>query len=161
LGIKHPWLISVEELKAGSFNWNQLTSNGLSPSGSPQPNSATSESTCLTPVKEYKLFINSIRNLIQHAMIKTKGAFPLGEFLIFPDIKEEDPMMDPMTHQSSSTILACMYNIYLTTTNLVFQPNARRMRLRPLNSSDALLKNAKGESTWTRFVSSFFLSLWN
>lgn len=138
----------MQELRAGSFNWKQLMSNGLSPSDSPQPNNTTFESTVLTSVKEYKLFINSIRNLIQYAMIMTRSALPLGEFFIFPDSqREENIMIDPIAcqTQSSSTILACMYNIYFNMTNLVFQPNTRRIRIRSLNSSDALLKNVKGQ----------------
>jgi hypothetical protein len=79
-------------------------------------------------------------------MVMTRGAFPLGEFFIFPDIQQDNGIMDSCK-VTSSTMLACMYNIYLTTSNLVFQPNTRRMRIRPLYDNDALLKNPEGEST--------------
>lgn len=122
-------------------------SNGLSPTDSPQPNRSVNEQISLIPNSEYMLFIKSIRNLIHNAMTKS-GAFTLGEFFIFPDI-EDDDIIDSVADQSKastikSTMIAFMYNVYLTSSNLVFQPNTRRMRIRPLMAQDIYTKNKKG-----------------
>jgi hypothetical protein len=81
-----------------------------------------------------------------------KDALPLGEFFIFPlsylepAVGEEEN--DP---NQTSSLLCCTYNIYLASTNLIFQPNTRRIRLRPLIPSDlhstATTKGAKGNDT--------------
>jgi hypothetical protein len=87
--------------------------------------------------QEYKLFIRAIRNLIQQSMIQA-GRFSLGEFYVFPN---NNSKTNHYHADSENTMLACMYNIYLCSTNLVFQPNARRMRIRPLSMLD---KNSVG-----------------
>lgn len=132
--------------------------NGLSPTSSPQLNNTKSDSITLVPGTEYKLFIKSIRNLIQHAMIHKRNAFALGEFFVFPETYRDDGnvMKDEMANYSfqenamsiKNTMLACMYNVYFTTSNLVFQPNTRRMRLRPLSNSDFYSKNLKGQCSY-------------
>ena len=110
-----------------------------------------SDSITLVPGTEYKLFIKSIRNLVQHVMIHKRHAFALGEFFVFPEtyqdqgnvMKDEIANDDPMSVKN--TLMACMYNVYFTTSNLVFQPNTRRMRLRPLSTVDLYTKNLKGQ----------------
>ncbi|KAI8080555.1 mediator complex subunit 13 C-terminal-domain-containing protein [Thamnidium elegans] len=142
----HLQLKELKEQKVGSFNWDQVMSNGLSPTDSPRPNRSVNEHISLTPNSEYMLFIKSIRNLIHNAMTKS-GAFTLGEFFIFPDI-EDDDIIDSVADQSKastikSTMIAFMYNVYLTSSNLVFQPNTRRMRIRSLTAQDIYIKNKK------------------
>ncbi|GAA5797454.1 hypothetical protein HPULCUR_002838 [Helicostylum pulchrum] len=142
----HSQLKELKEEKVGSFNWDQLMSNGLSPTDSPKPNRSVNEHISLIPNSEYMLFIKSIRNLIHNAMTKS-GAFTLGEFFIFPDI-EDDDIIDSVADQSkastiNSTMIAFMYNVYLTSSNLVFQPNTRRMRIRSLTAQDIYTKNKK------------------
>lgn len=136
----------------GTFNWDQLMSSGLSPTDSPQPNKSVNDQATLMPNNEHRLFIKSVRNLIQTSMTKS-GAFTLGEFFIFPAafIEDED-IIDSVADQSKpspdtekNTMLAFMYNIYLSSSNLVFQPNTRRMRIRSLNKQDIRNKNRKGQ----------------
>ncbi|KAL7327403.1 mediator of RNA polymerase II transcription subunit 13, variant 2 [Mucor circinelloides] len=143
-------LKEMQESKSGSFNWSQITSkNGLSPTSSPQLTLSKADSITLVPGTEYKLFIKSIRNLVQHVMIHKRHAFALGEFFVFPEtyqdqgnvMKDEIADDDPMSVKN--TLMACMYNVYFTTSNLVFQPNTRRMRLRPLSTVDLYTKNLK------------------
>lgn len=136
----------------GSFNWDQLSSSGLSPTASPQLGANSNSTASLTPGNEYKLFIKSIRNLIHTSMIEKKGTFALGEFYIYPNKTNQDivdtiadgieTMVSPIQY---NTMLACMYNIYLTSSNLVFQPNTRRMRIRPLIYQDGYIKHKKGQ----------------
>lgn len=103
------------------------------------------------PGIDYKLFIKSIRHLIQHVMIHKRHALALGEFFVFPEtyqddgnvMKDEMANYDPMSVKN--TMLACMYNVYFTTSNLVFQPNTRRMRLRPLCTADVYSTHMKGQ----------------
>ncbi|KAF1806655.1 mediator complex subunit 13 C-terminal-domain-containing protein [Mucor lusitanicus] len=145
-------LKELHESKSGSFNWNQITSkNGLSPTSSPQLSQSKAESITLVPGIDYKLFIKSIRHLIQHVMIHKRHALALGEFFVFPEtyqddgnvMKDEMANYDPMSVKN--TMLACMYNVYFTTSNLVFQPNTRRMRLRPLCTADVYSTHMKGQ----------------
>jgi hypothetical protein len=138
------------ELKVGSFNWEQLNSNGLSPTASPQltKGNTSSAAATLTLGNEYKLFIKSIRNLIHNSMID-KGALSLGEFFLYPNNdKNEGDIISIVEEEKdqikNNTMLASMYNIYLTSSHLVFQPNTRRMRIRPLEHSDMYIKNKKG-----------------
>ncbi|GAN07643.1 hypothetical protein MAM1_0170d07145 [Mucor ambiguus] len=146
-----PRLKELKESKSGSFDWNQITSkNGQSPTSSPQLNQHTkSESITLVPGTEYKLFIKSIRHLIQRAMIHKRHAFALGEFFVFPETYQDDGnvMQDKMANHDilsvKNTMLACMYNVYFTTSNLVFQPSTRRMRLRSLSPADFYSKHLK------------------
>ncbi|KAL9540167.1 hypothetical protein MBANPS3_009834 [Mucor bainieri] len=157
-------LKQLPESKSGSFTWNQITSNnGLSPTSSPQlsqqkqqqqhhhHHQTKPESITLVPGTEYKLFIKSIRHVIQRAMIHTRHAFALGEFFVFPETYQDDgnvmkspPLGSNDNHISvKNTMLACMYNVYFTTSNLVFQPNTRRMRLRPLSTADVCARHLK------------------
>ncbi|CAO3698921.1 unnamed protein product [Rhizopus stolonifer] len=75
------------------------------------------------------MFIKSLRNLVDVQM-KNQGAFPLGEFYIFPNNKELKEESSETNILTSS--LCCTYNVYLANTNLIFQPNTRRMRLKPV-----------------------------
>lgn len=139
-------MLTIElELKVGSFNWDQLTSNELSLNASPQLNqTSTAKQILLVPGIEYKLFIKSIRNLIHTSMIE-RNTFPLGEFFILPDTCLNNNIIDDSdNNELRNTMLACTYNVYLTSSNLVFQPNTRRMRIRPLTNQDAYSKNLKG-----------------
>jgi hypothetical protein len=90
-------------------------------------------------------------------MIKRRNAFSLGEFYIYPGTykKEDEDIIDTLTDGSktamppqNNTMVACMYNIYLTSSNLVFQPNARRMRIRPLTHEDKYVNNKKGQYSY-------------
>lgn len=148
----------ITELRIGSFNWDHLTTQ--SPTTPPQLNrTAIEHATLISPGNDYKLFIKSIRNLIHHELIE-RGAFSLGEFFVFPDTYlDETDIIGSFTDQDKefnvkNTMLACMYNVYLTSSNLVFQPNTRRMRIRPLTSDDIYIKNKKGQ-----FFSFFFLPI--
>ncbi|GAA5814037.1 hypothetical protein MFLAVUS_007527 [Mucor flavus] len=129
-------LDALEEIKVGSFTWENAYSTIQSPTASPIASSAQSNaSTPVTVSDEYRLFIKSIRNLV-HVQMKNKGAFPLGEFYIFPN-SDQDVVGEDKSNQSNllhltTSLLCCSYNIYLASTNLIFQPNTRRMRIRPL-----------------------------
>ncbi|KAF7725867.1 mediator of RNA polymerase II transcription subunit 13 [Apophysomyces ossiformis] len=133
------YLDALEELKIGSFTWDQLSSKDLSPTASPvaQPSSAK----LVSVAKEYKLFVIAIQNLIHSSMVR-KGAISLGEFFVFPpsyldsDILH-DILPNERCHQrETTTLLGCTYNIYLNCSNLVLQVDTRRMRIRPLNMQD-------------------------
>lgn len=83
-----------------------------------------------------------------------RDALPLGDFFILNDtfVNDKD-IMETIVDQTkapntsaNNTVIACMYNIYLTSSNLVFQPNTRRMRIRPLSNEDMFnYKNKKGQ----------------
>lgn len=134
------------ETKCHSFSWNQWCSDDASPTSSPQLNKRN-KSQSLTPGNEYQLFIKSIRNLIQNAMLTNRKGLVLGDFFIFPN--ETDKTLGTMIYErpffSRQTMLAYTYNVYLTNSNLVFQPNVRRMRIRPLAPSDLNTTNLKGQ----------------
>lgn len=81
--------------------------------------------------------------------MKNKGAFPLGsEFYIFPN-SDQDVIGHDKSVQSNSlylttSLLCCSYNIYLASTNLIFQPNTRRIRIRPITIQTIRNRGKKG-----------------
>lgn len=84
-------------------------------------------------------------------MVHKRHAFALGEFFVFPEtyqdssnvMRDETANCSPMSVRN--TMLACMYNVYFTASHLVFQPNTRRMRLRPLSTADFYSRHLKGQ----------------
>ncbi|KAI8381278.1 mediator complex subunit 13 C-terminal-domain-containing protein [Radiomyces spectabilis] len=138
------YLNTLEEIKVGSFTWENVYSKSLSPTASPLTSSTQSNSRKLvTLAEEYKLFIKSARNLVQRHIVR-KGAFPLGEFFIFPSTYSESDVSrtnynipgGALADMSNPSLLCCTYNLYLTSTNLIFQPDVRRMRMKPLTAQD-------------------------
>ncbi|KAI8149233.1 mediator complex subunit 13 C-terminal-domain-containing protein [Fennellomyces sp. T-0311] len=133
------YLQSLEEIDMGSFTWETAIAKSLSPTASPRTPSTGTSSSVFSVSLPYKLFIKSIKNLIRGSMLQ-KEALPLGEFFIFPstfthaDAYSEILAAPP--DPSVSTLLTCTYNIYLTNTNLVVQPDVRRLRIRPLKAHD-------------------------
>ncbi|KAI7864024.1 mediator complex subunit 13 C-terminal-domain-containing protein [Spinellus fusiger] len=135
----------LEEIKVGSFTWESISSKSGSPMTSPLPTySRTNYSALVAVTEEYKLFMRSIQNIIQWSM-QQKGLLPLGDFLIFPThCLEEDQVNtnDTASNVSSGeeegvhSMLSCSYNVYLASTNLIIQPSAHRMKIRPLHWKD-------------------------
>ncbi|KAI9476551.1 MAG: mediator complex subunit 13 C-terminal-domain-containing protein [Benjaminiella poitrasii] len=129
-------LYILEETKVGSFTWENAYSKVQSPNASPIASSARSKSNLpVTVSEEYKWFIKSVRNLV-HVQMKLKGAIPLGEIYIFPhtdqDVIDDSRSNSPSLLKLTNSMLCCSYNIYIASTNLIFQPNTRRIRLRPV-----------------------------
>ncbi|KAI8982452.1 mediator complex subunit 13 C-terminal-domain-containing protein [Mycotypha africana] len=131
-------LYALEEIKVGSFTWESAYSKLHSPTASPI--SVTSQPSSKLPVtvsEEYKWFINAVRNLI-HSQLKMSGAIPMGDFYICTqdqhEYSEERKTNSPSLQKLTSSMLCCFYNIYMANTNLVFQPNTRRMKIRPITT---------------------------
>ncbi|KAI9305769.1 mediator complex subunit 13 C-terminal-domain-containing protein [Cunninghamella echinulata] len=118
-------LKDLEELRVGSFTWENVSLKNT-----PRSNACT----LVTVVMEYKLFIKAVRNLIVPYMLK-KGVLPLGDFFVFPPSYLE-PAVGEGEDYNRSTLLCCTYNVYLASTNLIFQPNTRRIRIRHVTFSD-------------------------
>ncbi|CEI86854.1 hypothetical protein RMCBS344292_01281 [Rhizopus microsporus] len=139
------YLRELDEIKIGSFTWENAYSKLQSPTASP-PSTGTqaNASTSVTVSVEYGMFIRSVRNLLDK-QIKGRGAVPLGEFYIFPNNDNlNNVMWTKLSYsQSSSTSLCCSYNVYLANTNLVFQPNPRRMRVRSLTHQTLRMKGQR------------------
>lgn len=80
--------------------------------------------------------------------MKNQGAFPLGDFYIFPnsdqDVIGEDKSSQANLLYLTTSLLCCSYNIYLASTNLIFQPNTRRMRIRPITMQTVRNRGKKG-----------------
>lgn len=91
-----------------------------------------------------------------------RDALPLGEFYILTNaFKNEKDIIEAIVDQTKapnssakSTMVVCMYNIYLTSSNLVFQPNTRRMRIRPLIDEDVFNCNSKKGQLQNKMVNS-------
>ncbi|ORX47245.1 hypothetical protein DM01DRAFT_1385988 [Hesseltinella vesiculosa] len=123
-------LKELDELRVGSFTWESVTAKNTH---------RTNACALVTVVIEYKLFMKALRNLIVPYMIKL-NAMPLGDFFIFPPGYLEPTVGENDSSINRSTSLCCTYNIYLISTNLIFQPSSRRIRLRHLSSSDLQTK---------------------
>ncbi|OAD76439.1 alpha trans-inducing transcription factor [Phycomyces blakesleeanus NRRL 1555(-)] len=141
----------LDELKVGSFTWENVSSKGVSPTASPLALHPRVGSSSLVAVsEEYKLFMKSIQSVIQWS-IQQKGAIPLGDFLLFPlnipdnNDTEMEMKLSPeeSTDEMVDSVLSCTYNVYLASTNLIIQPSPRRMRIRPLHISDLKNENLK------------------
>lgn len=74
--------------------------------------------------------------------MKRNGGFPLGEFFVFP--KRSQDILGDNTCAETNTVLCCSYNIYLANTNLIFQPNTRRMRIQPITLQAIHTQGRKG-----------------
>ncbi|CEG65179.1 hypothetical protein RMATCC62417_02014 [Rhizopus microsporus] len=139
------YLRELDEIKIGSFTWENAYSKLQSPTASP-PSTGTqaNASTSVTVSVEYGMFIRSVRNLLDK-QIKGRGAVPLGEFYIFPNNDNlNNVMWTKLSYsQSSNTSLCCSYNVYLANTNLVFQPNPRRMRVKSLTHQTLRMKGQR------------------
>lgn len=84
--------------------------------------------------------------------MKYKGAFPIGEFYIFPNtdqgvIGSEESTSQQQPMNLTTSLLCCSYNIYLASTNLIFQPNTRRMGIRPITMLTIRIRGKKGTLT--------------
>ena len=85
--------------------------------------------------------------------MRKNGAFPLGEFYVYPntdhdviaDVKSSHATTSPKLLQLTQSMLCCSYSIYLASTNLIFQPNTRRMRLRPITIQTIRTRGKKGK----------------
>lgn len=96
---------------------------------------------------------NSIAQSPPNRQMKKNGAFPLGEFYIFPntdqdviaDVKASNASTPPSLLKLTQSVLCCSYSIYLASTNLIFQPNTRRMRLRPITAQTIRTRGKKGK----------------
>ncbi|KAI9025886.1 mediator complex subunit 13 C-terminal-domain-containing protein [Phycomyces nitens] len=141
-------LSALEELKVGSFTWENVSSKGVSPTASPLAlHPRMGSSTLVAVSEEYKLFMKSIQSVIQWS-IQQKGAIPFGDHLLFPSAYPNDTGMgmkfpSETTDEMADSILSCTYNVYLASTNLIIQPSPRRMRIRPLHPDDLRLENLK------------------
>lgn len=80
--------------------------------------------------------------------MKNKGAFPLGDFYIYPnndqDVIRQDKSAPLNLLNTNTSLLCCSYNIYLASTNLIFQPSTRRMRIRPITLQTIRNRGKKG-----------------
>ncbi|KAL1925705.1 uncharacterized protein VTP21DRAFT_588 [Calcarisporiella thermophila] len=91
---------------------------------------------------EYTYFLEAIRNLVDRSF-SSKGAIKLGQYYLFPNTKsstDNDIVRNIIGSQrqpfSHFTTLACSYQVYLTSSNLVFQPVATHLHITPLKAQD-------------------------
>lgn len=77
--------------------------------------------------------------------MKSKDAIPLGDFYLFPN-QSRNAVEESKSNLSNmdSSILCCSYNIYLASTNLIFQPCTRRIRLEPISLQTIQTRGKKG-----------------
>jgi hypothetical protein len=75
----------------------------------------------------------------------SKGTIPLGDFFIYPTVSNVNVMDGVLATDSNNTSRAssadetlpsCAFNLYLTSTNLIFQPVIQRLRIRKLRRTD-------------------------
>lgn len=85
---------------------------------------------------------------IRSSILQKGGVLPLGEFFIFSHKSDMTHDILPYTTESATindSMLSCTYNVYLSNTNLVVQPDVRRLEIRPLSLSD--LDKKEGTTT--------------
>ncbi|KAG0172639.1 mediator of RNA polymerase II transcription subunit 13 [Apophysomyces sp. BC1034] len=141
---KNQYLGLLEEINMGSFTWDNVSSKSLSPTASPVSQAHSSSNALVAVADEYKLFINSIRNLVQRFMTRN-GVMPLGDFFIIPSMHDSRCATSNNDNSEVGSLLTCTYNIYLSSTNLIFQPNTRRMKIKPLSADEAKVKGTRGK----------------
>ncbi|KAG0025319.1 mediator of RNA polymerase II transcription subunit 13 [Podila clonocystis] len=113
--------------------WDSILQSGSIPLGSTLRSHPPSNVN-----QEYEIFISGLRNVLDRGML-VKGGYRLGDAYVFPtslqprldgSILPAFPKMPPMT------MLSCNVTIYLSSTNLIFQPTFQYHRLRALDSND-------------------------
>lgn len=81
-----------------------------------------------------------------------KGTIPLGDFFIYPTQSTVNVMDGVLATESANvsttssadqTLPSCTFNLYLTSTNLIFQPVIRRLRIRRPRRTDFLRDRSK------------------
>ncbi|KAG2176202.1 hypothetical protein INT43_005436, partial [Umbelopsis isabellina] len=142
---RNVFLEQLEEVRVGSFSWENIFLNDPSPTASPISPVAKANAPPNTSLsQEYRFFIKAVRNIIALKMVQ-KGSIPLGDFFIYQpsakssvmdDIIPSDQKVDSPKIISERTCPSCTFNLYLTSTNLVFQPVIQRLRLRLLRRTD-------------------------
>ncbi|KAI7876414.1 hypothetical protein K492DRAFT_210351 [Lichtheimia hyalospora FSU 10163] len=135
------YLAELEETKMGSFTWDKIISS-KGGTASPSPNGKANQQqqprakALVSLPEEYKLFVKSVRNLVNRAML-SKGAIPLGDFFISQHNDNDSRLFQgPLPVSTTSTMVACAYNTYVTGTDLVFRPYTRQLRIRALVNED-------------------------
>ncbi|KAI9287343.1 mediator complex subunit 13 C-terminal-domain-containing protein [Umbelopsis sp. AD052] len=149
---RNPYLNELEEVKVTSFSWENIFAATTSPTTSPISPVAKANTTPNTSLtQDYRFFIKAVRNLICLKMVN-KGTIPLGDFFIYPTLSNVNVMDGVLTTESTNTsttssadqtLPSCTFNLYLTSTNLIFQPVIRRLRIRRLRRPDFLPDSSK------------------
>ncbi|RUS27557.1 mediator complex subunit 13 C-terminal-domain-containing protein, partial [Jimgerdemannia flammicorona] len=138
----------LEETRSGSFSWETIFAVTASAPASPlSPVPRTGSSSTTTVSEEYQFFIIATRNLVERSMI-SRGALSLGDHYIVPSDPHDynhpgyadrditEGMLPTACHPMRETVLSCSFNVYLSSTNLVFQPVVRHLRVRPIRAED-------------------------
>ncbi|CAM0138057.1 mediator of RNA polymerase II transcription subunit 13 [Umbelopsis sp. WA50703] len=142
---RNVFLEQLEEVKVGSFSWENIFLSEPSPTASPMSPVAKANAPPNTSLsQEYRFFVKGVRNIITLKMVQ-KGTIPLGDFFLYQptskvsaidDIMPSEQKVDSFTTASEKTCPSCTFNLYLTSTNLVFQPVIQRLKLRSLRRTD-------------------------
>ncbi|KAG0055406.1 mediator of RNA polymerase II transcription subunit 13 [Gryganskiella cystojenkinii] len=142
--LKDHGLEKLTECQSGSLAWDsvfQYSSTPLS-SGSPQTPRPTAMSASANDMasssREYEIFISGLRNVLDRGMV-SKGGYRLGESYVFPSSLQprlDSSVLPSFPKISSLAMLSCTIAMYLSASNLVFQPTFQYHRLRTLTTMD-------------------------
>ena len=81
----------------------------------------------------------------------SKGAIPLGDFFISQHNDNDSRLFQgPLPVSTTSTMVGCAYNTYVTGTDLVFRPYTRQLRIRALANEDLDNYGLKGKNHQAR-----------
>ncbi|KAF9155618.1 mediator of RNA polymerase II transcription subunit 13 [Linnemannia schmuckeri] len=92
----------------------------------------------VSAAKEYEMFIRGLRNVLDRGMV-AKGGYRLGSSYVFPASLQprlDGSILPNFPKMPSMTMLSCTVTMYLSLTNLIFQPTFQHHRLRVLEAAD-------------------------
>ncbi|KAF9089357.1 mediator of RNA polymerase II transcription subunit 13 [Mortierella sp. AD031] len=121
------------------MTWDSIlqSNNPASSTGTPQtpkPGTADPPNAAL----EYEVFIRGLRNVLDRGMV-AKGGYRLGSSYVFPASLQprlDGSILPNFPEMPSMTMLSCIVSMYLSLTNLIFQPTFQHHRLRVLEAAD-------------------------
>ncbi|KAF9415169.1 mediator of RNA polymerase II transcription subunit 13 [Podila epigama] len=136
----------LTERQSGILEWNSILQQGgashLGKNVNLQPghraNLSTSSPTGME--QEYEIFISGLRNVLDRGMLR-RGGYRLDNAYVFPSSLQprlDGSILPTFPKMPSMTMLSCTVVIYLSSTNLIFQPTFQHHRLRTLDANDLL-----------------------
>ncbi|KAF9351990.1 mediator of RNA polymerase II transcription subunit 13 [Mortierella sp. AD094] len=124
------------------MTWDSILQHHTPVSVSTPQTNTTSSTPAAVPTpdsrQEYEILICGLRNVLDRGMV-AKGGYRLGESYVFPASlrpRLDESILPSFPKMPSMTMLSCTVTIYLSSSNLVFQPTFQHHRLRTLDALD-------------------------
>ncbi|KAF9139794.1 mediator of RNA polymerase II transcription subunit 13 [Mortierella sp. GBA39] len=131
-------LEGLQECQSGNMTWDSILQNNNPATAGTSQTSQAGFAESASAAKEYEMFIRGLRNVLDRGMV-AKGGYRLGSSYVFPASLQprlDGSILPNFPKMPSLTMLSCTVTMYLSLTNLIFQPTFQHHRLRVLEAAD-------------------------